>query len=149
MRWASPSGREAFLPPPVWLPGSNGLALSSYFQFKLLTAEQHPVVLQPTRCLNIFYLSYLIVWDNNFVPSVQFAKQKQLFWSALVYSPISNSAPCLRSDFILSEPLRCWSPNHEIAQWVLPSTANRWNRKPTAITHLSPREGRRKGKIKN
>lgn len=36
------------------LQALNGLALSSDFQFKLLMAEQHPVVLQPTlwfKCL--------------------------------------------------------------------------------------------------
>lgn len=112
----SPSGSKGFKPPPLWLTGSNGLALSSYLQFKLLTAEQHPVVLQPRSLfgLSISCLSYLIEIIILSSLSAHFAKQKQLFRSGLVYSPISSSEPCLCSEFIFPEPCKCWSPNHEI-----------------------------------
>lgn len=132
--WASPSGSKAFVPPPVLLTGSNGLALSSRFQFKLLTANNTQLFRQLLR-LSTFYLSCLIETIIILSPlSLHFAKQKQLCQPA-------QSTLCT-----LGGLNSFWTPQD---QWVLSSFIHKQVKQENNSNIINPTEGRREKKIKN
>lgn len=111
--WASPPDSKAFLPPPVWLTSSNGLALSSYFQVKLLMAEQYTVLLQPALWFK-YLLSLLSNRDKNFVPCPFILLCKSTFSNMLSHTvQLATLHPLLHSVHLF-KPLKFWSPKHEI-----------------------------------